>query len=298
MRSISTLLLLMTVSFIGLKAQIPIRVSDDSLDLGKSTMPGITVTIPEVKYEDALKAWTRELQSGTKSKLVTENNSMTIFGAKIKEISPNPINVYSRMMNYDSIVKLTVVFELKKDQYIERSSGETDLSKAKNYLKEFAKNEYLDVAKNQADAEDKKLRDLQKDLSSLEKDKSRLQKSIESSNSTIFSENENLAIQKNELETVSAEIIEQNKQLSSPQADPVKKEKTDYLNDLEKRKKKALNAMESSQEKINKANNEIDKANAEIPKNEKMQEQLNDKIAEQQAVYQKYADKTKTIKSY
>jgi hypothetical protein len=298
MKSISTLLILMSLSFIGINAQKPVTVSDDSLSFGKSNMPGITVTIPEVKYEDALKAWTRELQSGTKSKLVTENNVMSIFGAKIKEISPNPMNVYSKMVNLDSSVLLTVTFELKKDQYIERSSGETDLSKAKNYLKEFAKNEYLDVAKNQADSEDKKLRDLQKDLSSLEKDKSRLQKSIESSKSTILSENDILAIQKNELETVSAEIIEQNKQLSSPQADPVKKEKTDYLNDLEKRKKKALNTIESAQEKINKANNEIDKANAEIPKNEKMQDQLNEKIEAQQAVYQRYADKTKAIKSY
>lgn len=298
MKSISTLFLLLIISFIGLKAQKPVTVVDDSLNFGKSNMPGITVTIPEVKYETVLKAWTRELQSGTKSKLVTENNSMTIFGAKIKEVSPNPINVYSRITNLDSVVKLTVVFELKKDQYIERSTSETDLTKAKNYLKEFAKNEYLDVAKNQEDAEDRKLRDLQKELSSLEKDKSRLQKSIESANSTIFTEKENLSVQRNELETVSAEIIEQNKQLGTPEADPVKKEKTDYINGLEKRKKKALNAIEDSQEKVNKANAEIDKANAEIPKNEKMQEQVNEKIAEQQAVYQRYANKTKTIKAY
>ena len=298
MKSISTLIFLISVSFIGLKAQKPITVSDDSLVLGKTSMPGITVTIPEVKYETALKAWTKELQSGTKSKLLTENNSMSIFGAKIKEISPNPLNVYSQMMNLDSAVKLTVVFELKKDEYIERSSSETDLSNAKKYLKDFAKDKYLDVAKDQEDAENKKLRDLQKDLSLLEKDKSRFQKSIESANSTIYSENQNISVQKNELESVSAEIVEQNKQLSSPEADPVKKEKTDYINGLEKRKKKALSSIESSQEKINKSNNEIDKANAEIPKNEKIQEQLNDKIAAQQAVYQKYADKTKTIKSY
>lgn len=298
MKSISTLIILLSLSFIGLKAQKPITVSDDSLNFGKVTMPGITVTIPEVKYEDVLKAWTRELQSSTKSKLVTENNSMTIFGARIKDITPNPINVYSKMVNLDTSVLLTVVFELKKDQYIERASGETDLSKAKNYLKEFAKNQYLDVAKNQADAEDKKLRDLQKDLSSLEKDKSRLQRSIESSNKTIFSENENLAIQKNELQTTSDEIIEQNKLLGSPLADQVKKEKTNYLNDLEKRKKKALKAIESSQDKINKENSEIDKANAELPKNEKMWEQLNEKIGAQQTVSQTYTDKVKTIKAY
>jgi chromosome segregation ATPase len=282
----------------GVKAQKPISVSEDTVSFGKSTMPALTVNIPEVKYETTLKSWTKELQSGTKSKLVTENNQMTIFGAKIKDVSPNPINVYSKMSNRDSSVILTVAFELKKDQYIERSSSETDLNNAKKYLKEFARSEYLDVAKDQADAQDKKLHDLQKQLSSLERDKSRLQKDIESANSTITSENQNLTVQQNELDAVSQELVEQNKQLSSPEADPVKKDKNDYINGLVKRQKKAQNAIESSHSKINKANNEIDKANKEIPNNEKQQQELNDKIQVQQAVAQKYDDKVKAIKSY
>ena len=35
------------------------------------------------------------------------------------------------MMNLDTVVKLTVVFELKKDQYIDRSTSETDLTESK-----------------------------------------------------------------------------------------------------------------------------------------------------------------------
>jgi hypothetical protein len=302
MKSLLAFCVLLSVSITALKAQKPIVVSDDSLRFGKSTMPAITVTIPEVKYETALKSWTRELQSGTKSKIVTENNNMSIFGAKIKDISATPLNVYSRLSNLDTVMRLTVAFELKKDEYVSKSNSEEELNKAKKYLKEFAKGEYLDVAKDQEDAEDKKLRDLQKDLSSLEREKTRLQKDIESANSTIFDENQNITVQKNELDAVSAEIVEQNKQLSAPEAadatDAVKKEKAAALKDLEKRKKKALNSIESSQAKISKANNEIDKANAEIPKNERQQYQINDKIDAQQAVYQRYADKTKRIKSY
>ena len=69
--------------------------------------------------------------------------------------------------------------------YIERSSGEPEYAKAQDYLKEFAKNQYIEVAKDQADAEEKKLRDLQKELSSLENEKSRMQKGIQTNNSTI-----------------------------------------------------------------------------------------------------------------
>lgn len=298
MKTLSTLVLLVLVSSLVVNAQTPIKVSEDSLTFGKGHLPGLSVLIPEVTYEKVLKAWTRDLQSGTKSKIVTENGAMSIFGAKIKEISPNPINVYSRLSNIDSAVKLTVAFELKKDQYIEKPAGETDVNNARLYLKNFAKGLYLDLAKDQADVEDKKLRELQKDLSSLEKEKSRLQKTIQSDNSDITSEKDNITVQNNELTVVTAEIIDQNKQLTEITDPAAKKEKTDYISGLEKRKKKAQNSIESSQNKINKLSTEIDKANSEIPRNEVQQGQATDKILKQQAVYDRYADKVKTIKAY
>jgi len=298
MKSISTLLCLVLISCVGIKAQKPILVSVDSLKFGKGMLPSLTVTIPEVNLEKTLKAWTKELQSGTKSKLLTENGEMSIFGAKIGKISPNPINVYSKMVNLDSVVKLTAAFEMKKDQYIDISTGEPGLTNAKSFLKEFAKEQYIELAKDQADAEDKKLYDFQKDLSSLEKEKTKLQKSIQSNNSDIITEKDNITVQNNELSAVSAEIIEQNKQLITMEEGNVKKEKMNYINGLEKRKKKALNSIESSQNKINKANSEIDKANLDISTNAGMQIQANEKVVKQQAVYQTFADKLKTIKSY
>lgn len=297
MKSISTLLFLILVSCMEVKGQKPILVSEDSINFGKIRMPGLSVIIPEVNYEKTLKTWIKELQSSTKSKLVTENGDMSIFGAKIKDVSPNPVNVYSQLMNLDSMLKLTVAFEVEKDKYIERATGESELSGAKNYLKEFAKNQYIDLVKDQADAEDKKLRDIQKELSSLEKDKSSLQKSVESNNSDIVNEKQNILVQNNELVAVSADIVEQNK-LISMEAGPAQKEKSDYIRALEKRKKKASGSIESSENKINKANNEIDKANLDISKNERMQEQVSEKIEKQEAVCQKYVDKLKKIRSY
>ncbi len=299
MKAILTISIILVLFGTNIKAQKPITVTEDSLSFGKGSLPGLTVTIPEVNYEKTMKDWTKELQSGTKSKLVKEGNNMTIFGARLKDISADPLNVYSTMTTTnDSVVKLSAAFEIKKDQYIERSTNETDLDKAKNYLKEFAKNEYTDVAKDQLDNENKKLRDLQKDLSSLEREKSRLQKTIESANTIVFNEKQNLTVQQNELNAVSDEMVEQNKQLGTPEGDAVKKEKTDYLNNLEKRKKKAENAIQTSQDKIDKANSEIDKANKEIPENDSKQQELNAKIQDQQAVVQKFNEKVKTIKAY
>lgn len=298
MKSTSIFLSIFLFFCLETKAQKPIFVSEDSLIFGKSHMPALTVNIPEVKLDDVLKAWTRELQSGTKSKLLSEKGEMSIFGAKIKVVSPNPINVYSKLMNLDSMLKLTVAFELKKDEYIDKTTGEPDLTNTKNYLKDFAKNQYIEVVKDQVDNEDKKLRDLQKELSSLEKEKTNLQKSIQSENNDIATENGNITIQNNELTALTNELVEQNKQLSSITDEPTKKAKSDYISGLEKKKKKVLNSIESSQNKINKSNNTIDKANLEIPKNDRMQADVSLKIEKQQAVYQTFADKLKTIKSY
>jgi chromosome segregation ATPase len=299
MKSLYPIILFILFSLTGIKAQKPILVADDSMKIGKSTMPAISVTIPEADYEKTLKIWIRDLQAGTRSKASTENSEITIFGAEKKEISPAPINIYSKLINRDSLLQLIVSYELKKDQYIQKSGTGLEYAKAQKYLKEFARDQYITVVKDQVDVEDKKLRDLQREVSSLEREKTRLQKSIQSNNSTITDEKGNIAIQKNELTTVSASLVEQNQLLSTiDSASPAYKEKATVIKDLEKREKKALNSIESSENKINKASNEIDKATNEIPKNEKMQRNASDKVAEQMGVYQKYADKLARIKSY
>lgn len=298
MKSLYTLVILAGISFLTVSAQKPLQVFEDSILIGNSVIPSISVNIPEVDYDKALKTWIRDLQSGTKSKVMTENNQMTIFGAKIKELSANPINVYSKLEKFEGELLLTAAFELKKDQYIDKSSGEAEFLKAQNYLKTFSKNLYVDLAKSQADAEEKKLKELQRELSSLENEKARMLRSIETNNTTIAQEKENIIVQNNELTTVNTLLEEHNNELASMEAGPAQKEKMNTIKELDKRKKKAQSSIESSENKINKANSEIEKATAEIPKNESMQEKVREQIQEQEAVYQKFADKLKVIKSY
>lgn len=293
-----TLVILALIPFFGIKAQKPIIVSEDSLQIDRSLMPGLSVTIPEVDYDKALKAWIRDLQAGTKSKVNTENGEMQILGAKIKDISKNAISVYSKLERLDSMLILYASFETSKDQYITSATVEPEFSKVQNFMKEFAKNQYIEVAKEQADAEEKKLKDLQKELSSLENEKSRMQKGIQNDNSNIGSEKENIAIQTNELNTVSAAIVEQTDLLASMEEGPAKKEKEAQIKELEKRKKKAQNSIESSEKKIGKADSDIDQATGDIPRNERIQEKVKEQIIAQEAVYQRYADKLKKIRSY
>jgi hypothetical protein len=298
MKTLCIFTFLVLIPCIGIRGQKPISVSGESMKFGKADIPALSVNIPEANYEKTLKVWIKQLESGTKSNVATENSEMSIFGANLKDISPGPINVYSKLISGDSTLQLTVSFELGKDKYIEKASGETDYSKAQNYLKQFAKNQYIEVAKERVNVEDKKLKEIQKELSSLEKEKSRLQKSIQSNNTTILNENDNIAIQNNELKTVSASIVDNTSQVNSMDNGPAKEERVKYIKELEKRKKKALSSIESSENKINNAKNDTDKATSDISKNELMQESTRQQIVQQELVLQKFTHKLTVIQNY
>lgn len=298
MKQLSTFIFLILLSYLGTKAQMPITISNDTLQIGNSILPSISVDIPEVDHDRTLKEWIKELESGTKSKVVTENNEMSIFGARIKDISSDPVNVYSILTKFDEMVRLNVVFELKKDVYIDETSGEAEYIKAQNFLKGFAKSRYVEFAKGEADVEEKKLRDLERELSSLEREKSRMLRSIQSDNNKILSEKENITSQNNELTTVASELEAGKTELTTMEPGPAQQEKEVYIKDLEKRQNKALRSIESSENKIKNATSDIEKATNDIPKNEKMQENVKTQIAQQDAVFQRYSDKLKKIQSY
>ena len=124
---------------------------------------------------------------------------MSIFGAIIKDISPTPMNIYSKLVNQDSMLMLQASFELKKDNYIEKANGDAQLIAARAYLKKFAKDQYLELVKDEVQAEEKKLKDLKNELSTLQNEKSKMQKSIQSNRTTISSEKDNIVLQNTEL---------------------------------------------------------------------------------------------------
>lgn len=298
MKKILFFLVLATIILSGTIAQEPINITQDSLRIGNNLVPGISVNIPEAGYETTLKDWIKIQQSGTKSTVVTENEEMTIFGAIIKDISANPVNIYSKLSGKDSALNLQVAIELKKDLFIEKSSGEDEFLKARNFLHNFARDEYIGIVNQQVKAEEKKLRDLEKELSSLQRNQAGMEKSARSGYKTISSEKEKLIGLNNELTSLSAAILEHNSQLSRMPDGDVKDEKTDYVKDLEKQKKKTTRAIKSSEKKISKAENVINKTQRDLPKNDRYQGKAQDQLSDQEAVLQRYVDKLNTIKGY
>jgi len=292
------LLLSVLISSTGINAQKPILITEDSLKVGSNKYPGISVFIPEVEYEKTQKNWIRIQESGTRSKVVDESGKMSIFGAISKSISDTPFNILSEIVDRDTVLKLTAAFELRKDVYTERATGEAELAKAKTYLFNFAKEQYVDLVNEQLKSEENRLKDLQKEITSLQRDQSGMEKDIRSNNKRITSEEDRLVILNNELTSLTAAIYEHNMQLNSLEPGFEKEEKVKHIKELEKQKKKATRSIKKSENKISKAEKSINNANRAIPKNDDTQEMIRRRISDQEAVVKQFEDKLNRVKSY
>jgi len=298
MQKFNVLILFLALTSFGIFAQKPIVITEDSISFRSGKIPGVVVSIPEVSYEAVQKKWEKELESGTKSKALYEDGEWSIFGANLKKISPTTVNVYSKLVDQDTLVKFMAAIELKKNVYVEKGSAEAELAQMKTYMLQFAKDQYTEVADAQLKAEEKKLKDLQKELSSYQKDEADLEKSIRSDEQTIKEEEGNLVVLNNELTALSSEIITQNAQLTSLAEGSAKEEKGKYIKDLDKREKKLRNDVKSADNKISKCKGDIRDANSEIPKKQELQKEMNEKVAAQEAVVRKFEDKLNKIKAY
>jgi hypothetical protein len=282
----------------ALYGQKPIVVFEDSVSIGDYLYPGFNITIPEADFNNVLKNWIKLQETGTKSKVQTENGEMSIFGASIKQVSSTPVNVYSRLLNEDTLSRLLVVIELKKNQYLDQSSGDMMLTAAKNTLKEFGKEQYIDVIKSQLAAEEKILNELKRDLNSLESNKSKSQKTARNKRNTVNDEQEKLIVRNNELNLLSNEIMYKNNEMIAMPVGPGRDAMAQQIKDLEKRRKTLQKDIGRSESTIRKAKSDIDQADRSIPKNEKEQDAMRLQIEAQQAVVQTFIDKLNTVRLY
>jgi len=283
---------------LNLRAQKPITIMEDSLLVGKYMHPGISVTIPEANYEKTLKNWVKQMEAGTKSKVVTEDGMMTIFGAMQKKISPNPVNMYSKLINQDTLNLLMVCIELKKDEYLEPAIGDAQMMSARDYLKAFAKDQYIEFIKDEVAAEEKKLKDLNGQLSSLENSYSKTQKKAGSNRNAVSKEQENLAILNGQLSQLTTDIAKENSIMIGMETGPEKEAQAARIKELNKTRKNLQKDISKSESKIRKAESTISQADESIPLNKNEQFVIQQKIDEQTAVVQKFIDKLNTVKLY
>ena len=280
-------------------AQKAITIEEKNLSFKHGTINGFIVSIPEVPLKTVEEKWISSIQKGTKSKVQKEYGEMTIFGAIIKDVAGGPINIYSYIKQKDSIVYLAASFELKKDEYINSETRDYEASKAKSYLFQFAKDNYLDLAKNQLQTEEKKLNKLESNLNSLQNEKNKLEKTILSDTSEIIATKSELKSSGQNLQSLNDELKAQKNQVDTMSAGPAKEEKTKYIADLEKRINKTKTSISSGEKKLVELQSEIKQAQNEgIPKNNLEQEKVKKEIIAKKEVVRIMTNKYNTIKAF
>ncbi len=284
------------ISISAVKAQQPITITGDSVKFGNRYFPGFWLTVPEVKQETVKASWVKAIEKGTKSKVTTDKNEMSLFGAILPDFTKGSVNIMSKIVDQDSLTMLFVSIETTRDNYIGSTSDE--YAKLNKYLKKFAKDQYVISAKNQLSAEEDKLKDMEKELKTSRKSKEKFEKGIQSSEVRITEQKDNITSINKELEILEIRIGNSSATLSTMEDGDAKKAKKSELKDLQKKKKNLLKDINSTNNTIAKSKISIEDNRTDIETGMVKQKELSDNISEQKLVVAKYQRKLKNIEAY
>jgi DNA repair ATPase RecN len=296
MKLFSYIIIPLLISTSAAKAQQPITLVADSVKLGSRYFSGFSLGIPETKAGVIKAQWIKTIEKGTKSKVYVENDEMTLFGAMLPDFYKGSINIISQIFDQDSLTSLFVSVQITRDTYVGITSVEYD--KLSKYLRNFAKQQYIEIAKEQVSVESKKLSSLEKELKSLRKSTEKSEKGIQSSNNEIITQNDNIKKMNKELEILDIKIDNASTLLSTMSDEEAKKTKSAELKDLQKNKKSLLKNLNSAQNSISKANTAIQDYTKDIELHNATQKEMSDKINQQKIVLTSYQNKLKTIEAY
>ena len=283
-----------------LLGQKPIEVSGANFKLGQDEYSGVQVMIPEAGFEQVGKMWIKALEKGTKSDVSeAHNGEITIFGAYIKSISEDPVNIYSQIIPRDSIVELNTCIELKRNEFITENVHESEFNQLKAYMHDFGKEAYIEEVEEQLEAEEAVLKELERELKKLQNDKESMEKKISKNEHDNTVSDDDIRILDADITVKNEELARAKVRLGSVGDDLVLRETIEAeIKDLEKEKKKMLKSVEKEKKNIVGYNSDIDNIKLEIPAMVEQQNQKMQEIEQQRNKVNLFENKLTTVSNY
>ncbi|MFN8300569.1 MAG: hypothetical protein U0T75_15820 [Chitinophagales bacterium] len=288
---------LLAASFAG-KAQSALTVQDTVRPFLKGNLPAYQVDIPETKGKEIDKTWSNYLKKLSKEKSRSEGDELIVGGVLVKNISPNPLTVYSKTLETQNGVRLTAAFELDSLHFISpRTNADQDLA-AKKFLRDYAVLQYRAVAEKQLADEQDRLKELKNKLDGFIKKEEKAVKSIEEKKRSIGRNQD--AIKSNEADLkVKNEALEGQKRTveaaktNTPEALKAEEKK---LKEQESERNKLIKTGEKLHGDIDDWNADIRAAERDIDEARQNQKVTNDQIDKQKKAVNQAEDKVKGIK--
>ncbi len=305
MKNFTTLLTVAIILIItqSLNAQQEITVKNEKINMSKGEQSAYIVEIPQAEYDNVLKSWSKTIRQNTKSKVDKGDHEVVIMETNIEEIYPTPINVYSSLIKSDSAIKLLAVFEM--DSIIVFNYNESEKSvqdeKVHSHIKQFVRNfaveEYQKAVEEELKVEEKKLKKLNKDLGDLLKQNENHHKDIKENEQKISHSEDAISSYEIDRERKLGEINTAKETIASVGDNPELLEQArDQLKALEKEKKGISNKLEKENKSIVKSQSNIDQLNNDIEKNLQSQQLTKDMIVDQEGQVQAVKVKLSGIK--
>lgn len=282
-----------------LLGQQPIEVSSSSFRLGQDDYEGVQVWVPEAEFERVEEMWIKNLERGTKSKVSeAHQGEVTIFGAYLKSIGDDPVNIYSQIIQRDSLVEVNACVELKRSEFITEELYESEFNQLKEHMHDFGKEVYVEVVSNQVKAEIKGLKELEQELKKLQNDKDKMEKSITKNQHDITIAEDAIRTHDADIGIKNEEIIRQKVSLSTTENPTRKEAQEDKIKDLEKEKKKIQRSVQKEKKNIVGNESNIDNTRIEIATIVEQQNQKMLEIERQRDRVDDFKAKLEIVKGY
>ena len=277
-------------------AQEKITVDESPQPMSKGTNPAYITEIPGAKLKDVQRDWKRYITSGSKGKVLEANDEISIIGAVNKNISLEPLNVYSHLIETTRGVKVTAWLNFKDSVYISRDlNGDKDLA-AQKYIRDFGVQEYKGVVKTELQKQADMQKLLQDQLNDLIKAEEHSNKKIEDYERSIQKNNGEIATNADDQKR-KADLISTQKGLVESTRDNSEDNKAAQktLKDMEGDQNKLVKQGEKLNKEIDNWNREIREEQRKIEASKQDQKMKIEAIEKQKQAVQGVADKLKNI---
>jgi hypothetical protein len=144
----------------SLIAQEELTVSMKPKSLSVGEVPAFVCLIPQASYEQVLKDWEKYLKEGSKEKPLLQNGEIIMLQKEYSKISPNLLNIYSYVKEYEGEILLVAAIQLPEG-FISKEMDEEIYLPAKKMIRDFAVMSYQTAVKAELVEAEKALKKLE-----------------------------------------------------------------------------------------------------------------------------------------
>lgn len=281
----------------ALFAQKPLIVEESARTFSKGSLTAYSATIPQTTLKDAEKDWMKYMATGSKSKTALVNGEYVLLGAVNKNVSPNPFNVYSKLLETTEGVNLTVWLTENDTVFISKEISADKALAAEKYVRDFVLQEYQETVKAELKAENDKLEALGKEQDNLVKAEEKSAKKISEAQRSIQKSKDMINTNNADLQNLAYKISSQKGMVERTASDQnANKGAKQTLKELENEKKKLQKGIETQNKNIDSMNKQIRDEERNLAEGKEQQKSKIAEIEKQKQVVQTVQTKLENIK--